>query len=641
MGSKSRRLGLPAQTGKPEDGLSPEGGVKFRIVGRRARPEHLRGRFGLVLLAAWSGLIAGPTAARAASLPERAAAVPSPAPGAARFFFLMNWKVRNGDDPAWALGTQDDAAWETATLAGAWHRPGRYWLRKDLDLTVAPAEADPLTLFFYNLPSAFEVYWDGALLGRNGEVGPSRGRELAGATRFRLIVGDGFTRPGRHLLAVRVSNFHVPQRTIITNIGFGPLAAVESLVRPRLAESLVSLGLYFIAGLFAVLLFFRNRKNPSLLLFGGYAGLLFLHSASIYAIEALGLRVPVFARLEPLVVFGISLSLILLNAFILWNFEVRRRGLVAGGLAVGTILYFVALPLTPVNVSLLDGILLAWAFGLTLVLAFRRVRGIGLALAGTAVLAVYRIPALFSAKILTFLNSSPGFFDMAATAASLSFLMGVMALRIRDESRSLQALQLRAERLEADLLKKTIQPHFLMNTLLSIQSWFGRDPAKAGRLIEALADEFRIISRIASQGQIEAAEEIELCRLHLELMGYRRDADYRLALAGDFNGQKVPPMLFHTLIENGLTHAYAPRENGLFRLECRPTGEGVEYTLQNDGSLLAGLARRPAEDRPEGMGLKYVRTRLEESYPGRWDLEYGLHDGVWRVWISIRRAKAR
>jgi hypothetical protein len=627
----------------------PEKKLIFRIQGGRPRPGRLFGRLVLVLFAAWSGLAVGPAAAKAvvpleqtpASTRHPATPDPFPVPEASPFIFLVNWRVQNGDDPAWARGDQDDSAWEKSTLAGAWHRRGLYWLRKTLDLPFAPLESDPLALSFYNLPSAFEVYWDGALIGRNGEVGPDRDGESPGLTRFRLIVGDRYARPGRHLLAVRISNFHVPRRTIMTNIGFGSLAAVEGQVRPRLDQRRVSLGLYFIAGLFGVFLFLRDRKDPAPLLFGGYAGLFFLHSAYIYAIESLGLRVDSFARAEPLVVFGISLSLILLNAFILWHFEVRRRGLVVGGLAVGTLLYFVVLPLSSMNVSLLDGILLVCAFVLTGALAVRRVRGSGLALAGTAVLVAYQIPALFSVRILLFLAGLPGFFDMAVTAASLSFLMGVMALKIRDESRSLQSLRLRAERLEADLLKKTIQPHFLMNTLLSIQSWFGRDPAKAGRLIEALAQEFRIISRIASEREIEAAEEVELCRSHLELMGYRRDAAYMLELAGDFSGQRVPPMLFHTLIENGLTHAYAPRENGVFRLECRSTGEVVEYTLQNDGSRLAEMTGTPTEDKPEGMGLKYVRTRLEESYPGRWELEYGLWDGVWRVRVAIRRAKAR
>ncbi|MEW5983474.1 MAG: histidine kinase [Acidobacteriota bacterium] len=99
--------------------------------------------------------------------------------------------------------------------------------------------------------------------------------------------------------------------------------------------------------------------------------------------------------------------------------------------------------------------------------------------------------------------------------------MGVIVLRLRDQVRDYHALRSRSQRLEAELLKKTIQPHLLMNTLLTIQSWFGQDPAKAGRLVEALADEFRIISRVAAQPEIDMADEIQLCRRHLELMGPR------------------------------------------------------------------------------------------------------------------------
>jgi len=124
-------------------------------------------------------------------------------------------------------------------------------------------------------------------------------------------------------------------------------------------------------------------------------------------------------------------------------------------------------------------------------------------------------------------------------------------------------------------------------------------------------------------------------------MGYRRDAVYRLNVAGGFAGQKVPAMLFHTLIENGLTHACAARENGTFRLDCVRTGDAVEYWLKNDGSLAARITETGAEKIEEGMGLRYVRTRLQESFPGCWELEYGRREGLWRVRIVIKKGRPR
>ena len=94
-------------------------------------------------------------------------------------------------------------------------------------------------------------------------------------------------------------------------------------------------------------------------------------------------------------------------------------------------------------------------------------------------------------------------------------------------------------------------------------------------------------------------------------------------------------MILHTLIENGLSHAYQTGEDGTFKLTYEKNKSGIQYELQNDGSQLEKLSRQPDEKINEGMGMKYVKTRLEESYPKRWDLTYGLQEHVWKVKIKI------
>lgn len=589
---------------------------------------------------AWA-LEPGPAAGESIAAADERSAAPSSARETPRACSLLNWKARAGDDPGWALPGQDDSGWERLRVEGGLRRRGAYWLRDTLELPSRPDESDPLTLSIYNLPSAFEVYWDGELVGKNGRWAPNRGDEEPGATRFLLILGSLRTEPGRHLLAIRVSNHHVRWGTIHTAIKCGPLSDILGSLRMKVDQRLVALGLYFIAGLFSLFLFIRKRQSAAFLLFGSHALFFFLQGAYIYGVESLGLRVHAFALIEPVVIFGIPVAFALLIAFILWHFHVRRRGLHFAILAVMALAVATRQLLPGVGVPIINAIFVTYGLGLSVALALRKRRGSGLALAGMAVLAAYHVPGLLSLDLLRSLEMQSGFFNMAMTGAFLSFFMGLIALKIRDENRRLQALQVRSQRLEAELLKKSIQPHFIMNTLLSIQSWFNRDPAKAGKLIEALAEEFRIINRIASKPEIDIGEEIELCRSHLELMGYRRNAVYRLDLEGDLAGLKIPPMLFHTLIENGLTHAFEAGENGSFRLVCVRTGEAVEYRLENGGSLLAGLGHQDPGKTEEGMGLKYVRTRLEESFPGRWELDYGLKDGLWRVRIVIRATKAR
>src|SRR3546814_19410817 len=50
-----------------------------------------------------------------------------------------------------------------------------------------------------------------------------------------------------------------------------------------------------------------------------------------------------------------------------------------------------------------------------------------------------------------------------------------------------------AQRLELDLLKQHLKPHFLMNTLTALAGWIEESPHTAVRMVDALADEFRTL----------------------------------------------------------------------------------------------------------------------------------------------------
>jgi LytS/YehU family sensor histidine kinase len=261
--------------------------------------------------------------------------------------------------------------------------------------------------------------------------------------------------------------------------------------------------------------------------------------------------------------------------------------------------------------------------------------GSGFALVGVGALLAFLAAEVSGAmaRICEITPSVP--WPLVITGFSLACLLGSISFKIRERSRKLQALEIRSRRLETELLKKSIQPHFIMNTLFSIKSLTSQNPPKAERLIEALAEEFRVISRIASEKEIGLEDEVGLCRSHLELMGLRRDASYDLLVEGACPGEKIPPMVFHTLIENGLTHSYLPKENGTFRLSCERTGGEVVYRLRNDGTRIQRIIGLPEDKIEEGLGLKYVKARLEESYPGRWRLDYGVREGFWDVKIVV------
>jgi LytS/YehU family sensor histidine kinase len=212
-------------------------------------------------------------------------------------------------------------------------------------------------------------------------------------------------------------------------------------------------------------------------------------------------------------------------------------------------------------------------------------------------------------------------------------LITAVGQKIRYQNKLYEEFRLHSLRLETDSLRKSIQPHFIINTLASIRSLIKRKPNDAEKLINALASEYRLINKISAEKEIPIPQEIELCESHLELMGYRLEAKYELIKESIDFSLKVPPLLFHTLIENGLTHAFKPKEDGKFWLTFRRANNFLEYKLVNNGSLLKESQNE--NEIEEGTGIKYVKTRLEERYPNKWQLNYGMKNDLWEVVIKI------
>ncbi len=220
-------------------------------------------------------------------------------------------------------------------------------------------------------------------------------------------------------------------------------------------------------------------------------------------------------------------------------------------------------------------------------------------------------------------------------------LLGVtaaIAMQVRVERREAQQTRLTATRLEIELLKKSLQPHFLMNTLTALMEVIEQDQAAAVNLIDDLAGEFRLLGSMAAEKTVPLAREIELCRTHLRLMSVRKGRECRFEVENTDDAAPVPPALFLTLIENGFSHQLLPGGPVVFKL-FRSIGDGgaTRYTFTSPGEVQSNGMRPPG-----GTGLRYVKARLEESTPGHWTFKDGAVRHGWETIVEIgpRRPKS-
>jgi diguanylate cyclase (GGDEF)-like protein len=94
--------------------------------------------------------------------------------------FTLNgpWQFHPGDDPAWASPTLDSSDWEQISADRSWGRQGHArltgvaWYRCSIRLSAAPGVAQEFSLSVPNVRDAYEIYWNGSLIGRNGKLPP-------------------------------------------------------------------------------------------------------------------------------------------------------------------------------------------------------------------------------------------------------------------------------------------------------------------------------------------------------------------------------------------------------------------------------------------------------------------------------------
>lgn len=90
------------------------------------------------------------------------------------------WRFQVGDNPAWAAPEFDDSRWEQVSADLPWGEQGHdrttgyAWYRCRLTLTPAPGVAPQFSLLLEHVDDAYEIYWNGKLIGRNGRVDPYR-----------------------------------------------------------------------------------------------------------------------------------------------------------------------------------------------------------------------------------------------------------------------------------------------------------------------------------------------------------------------------------------------------------------------------------------------------------------------------------
>ena len=168
------------------------------------------------------------------------------------------------------------------------------------------------------------------------------------------------------------------------------------------------------------------------------------------------------------------------------------------------------------------------------------------------------------------------------------------------------------ERQRMQIMLSQIKPHFLYNTLSTIEALCLTDPKAANRAAARLSEYLRgNLATISEDKTIPFEKELSHARLYLELEQTRFEDALQVVWHVDAEDFFLPPLTLEPLVENAVRHGVRAKPDGRGTVEIS-AAEGpdcYEITVRDDGPGF-DPAQTPADGRPH-IGLRNVRERLE------------------------------
>lgn len=178
--------------------------------------------------------------------------------------------------------------------------------------------------------------------------------------------------------------------------------------------------------------------------------------------------------------------------------------------------------------------------------------------------------------------------------------------------------RLRAEadrrRLELDLLRARLNPHFVFNALNNVRALINEDPARARELVTRLSNTLRHALQHSQRERVTLAEEWAVMEDYLAVEAVHFEQRLRIEAELDpaLAGFELPPMFLQLLVENAIKHGVARTPGGGLLEVAAHRGEdgGLCLAVENPGVLEP--ARDPATQAAGagGVGLAWLRARI-------------------------------
>ena len=177
-------------------------------------------------------------------------------------------------------------------------------------------------------------------------------------------------------------------------------------------------------------------------------------------------------------------------------------------------------------------------------------------------------------------------------------------------------IQRNMELLEQKALLAQMNPHFIFNSLNSIQSFLlYNENELAERYLLKLSKLIRLTLTNSRETEISIEKEIESLKMYLELeqmrFKNRFDFEFKITISNEDMLQLVPPMLIQPFVENSIIHGFKKlKEGGLIHISFLKIANGTLFVEVSDNGIGYENTLEKIDEEHKSYGTKITMERL-------------------------------
>jgi hypothetical protein len=174
-----------------------------------------------------------------------------------------------------------------------------------------------------------------------------------------------------------------------------------------------------------------------------------------------------------------------------------------------------------------------------------------------------------------------------------------------------ESMQRQLSEAKMQMMQAQVEPHFLFNTLASVEHLIQVDPPRASAMQRSLIQYLRAVLPQMRDNVVvtNLGREVDMVTAYLNLLKMRMEERLTvdLRIPDQLRSAAFPPMMLQSMVENAIKHGLECKpEGGTLKIVAEVAGTKLRVIVSDDG---VGFGVVPSDG--TGLGLPTIRERLK------------------------------